>query len=217
MKTMERRTFLGHGAAATLAAAGWTLAPAAALAADEAPDALIKRLSEELLQRIRTDPELQQGDVKRINQVIDQEVMPYVNFTRMTAATVGPAWRSATPEQRKRMQEEFKTLLIHTYAGALEQVNDQRLEVLPLRAAPDDKEVTVRTRVLGGAEPVQVDFRLERTPGQGAGWQIYDLNIVGIWMVANYRSQFREKINESGLDGLIEALHERNQSNNTGR
>lgn len=216
MKFMERRTFLGYGAAGALVAAGWAAAPAAR-AADEAPDALIKRLSEELLERIRSDKALQAGDVAHINQVVEEEVMPYVNFTRMTAATVGPAWRSATPEQRKRMQEEFKTLLIHTYAGALEQVNDQRLEVLPLRANPDDKEVTVRTRVLGGAEPVQVDFRLERTPGQGAGWQIYDLNIVGIWMVANYRSQFRGKINESGLDGLIEALHERNQSNNTGR
>lgn len=213
---MERRNFLGCAAAAALAAGGLATVRTAR-AADEAPDALIKRLSEELLDRIRSDRALQAGDVNRINRVIDEEVMPYVNFTRMTAATVGPAWRSATPEQRKRMQDEFRTLLIHTYAGALEQVDDQRLEVQPLRAGADDDEVTVRTLVRGGAEPVQVDFRLERTPGKDAGWQIYDLNIMGIWMVANYRSQFRPKINESGLDGLIETLHERNKSNNTGR
>lgn len=216
MKFMERRTFMGYGVAGALAAAGWATA-SAARAADEAPDALIKRLSEELLERIRSDKALQAGDVAHINQVVKEEVMPYVNFPRMTAATVGPAWRSATPEQRQRMQDEFKTLLIHTYAGALEQVDDQRLKVLPLRANPDDNEVTVRTQVLGRADPVQVDFRLERTPGKGAGWQIYDLNIMGIWMVANYRSQFRPKINESGLDGLIQELHARNQTNSTGR
>ena len=215
MNAIERRTFLGYAAATTLAATGLTLGRLAH-AADEAPDALIKRLSEELLDRIRSDKALQEGDLDRINQVIDEEVMPHVNFTRMTASTVGPAWRQATPEQRKRMQDEFRTLLIHTYAGALEQVDDQHLEVLPLRAGPDDDEVTVRTLVKGMGDPVQVDFRLERTPGKGAGWQIYDLNVMGIWMVANYRSQFRQKINESGIDGLIEALHERNKTNNTG-
>lgn len=203
--------------AAALLASGLATVPLRAQAADEAPDALIKRLSEELLARIRSDKALQAGDVDKINAVIDAQLMPHVNFTRMTASTVGPAWRSATPEQRGRMQEEFRTLLVHTYAGALEQVDNQRLEVLPLRGSPTDDEVVVRTRVLGLDEPVQVDFRLERTPGQGAGWQIYDLNVLGIWMVANYRSQFRQKINESGLDGLIQALHERNQRNNTGR
>lgn len=216
MRLIERRTFLGWAAAGGLLAAGLGALPSLAWAADEAPDALIKRLSEELLETIRSDKALQEGDVDRINQVIDEKLMPHVNFTRMTAATVGPAWRSASPEQRKRMQDEFKTLLIHTYAGALEQVDNQRLEVLPMRGSADDDEVTVRTRVLGTAEPVQVDFRLERTPGKGAGWQIYDLNVLGIWMVANYRSQFRQKINESGIDGLIEALHERNKRNNTG-
>jgi phospholipid transport system substrate-binding protein len=139
--------------------------------------------------------------------------MPNVNFQRMTASAVGPAWRQASPEQKKRLQEEFKTLLVRTYAGALEQVNDQTVVVKPLRAAAEDREVVVRTEVRGRGDPVQLDYRLEKTPGEGAGWKIYNLNVLGVWLVENYRSQFAQEISAKGIDGLIATLADRNKAN----
>jgi phospholipid transport system substrate-binding protein len=149
----------------------------------------------------------------RIVALVDSEVMPNLNFQRMTSSAVGPAWRQATPEQRKRLQEEFKTLLLRTYAGALSQVGDQSIVIKPFRAAPEDKEVVVRTEVLGMGDPVQLDYRLEKTPGDGAGWKIYNLNVLGVWLVETYRSQFAQEINTKGVAGLINALAERNKTN----
>ena len=146
----------------------------------------------------------------RVIALVDNKVMPYVDFTRMTASTVGRNWRQATPEQKRRLQEEFKTLLIRTYSGALSQVNDQTLEVKPLRAAPTDTEVMVRSEILGRGDPVQMDYRLEKTP---AGWKIYDFNVLGIWMVETYRTQFAQEISAKGVDGLIASLVERNKVN----
>jgi phospholipid transport system substrate-binding protein len=184
-----------------------------ARAADEAPDALIKRLSTEVLDSIKADKNIQNGDMARIVALVDQKILPNLNFQRMTASAVGPAWRQATPDQQKRLQEEFKTLLVRTYAGALSQVSDQTIQVKPLRAAADDKEVVVRTEVKGRGDPIQLDYRLERTPGQGAGWQIFNLNVLGVWLVETYRSQFSQEINAKGLDGLITTLSERNKNN----
>ena len=133
--------------------------------------------------------------------------MPHVNFRRMTSAAVGPQWRQATPAQRDRLQQEFKLMLIRTYAGALKQVSDQRVEVKPLRAAPGDKDVLVRTEVHGKGEPVQLDFRLENTDGKA--WKIYNLNVLGVWMVETYRTQFAQELNKGGIDGLITALSSR--------
>ena len=182
-------------------------------AADEAPDALIKRLSTEILDKIKSDKSIKAGDMTRIVALVDSEVMPNLNFQRMTSSAVGPAWRQATPEQRKRLQEEFKTLLLRTYAGALSQVGDQSIVIKPFRAAPEDKEVVVRTEVLGLGDPVQLDYRLEKTPGEGAGWKIYNLNVLGVWLVETYRSQFAQEINTKGIAGLINALAERNKTN----
>jgi phospholipid transport system substrate-binding protein len=151
--------------------------------------------------------------MSRIVALVDSEVMPNLNFQRMTSSAVGPAWRQATPEQRKRLQEEFKTLLLRTYAGALSQVGDQSIVIKPFRAAPEDKEVVVRTEVLGLGDPVQLDYRLEKTPGEGAGWKIYNLNVLGVWLVETYRSQFAQEINTKGIAGLINALAERNKTN----
>ena len=184
-----------------------------ALAADEAPDALVKRLSSDVLDSIKADKTIQNGDVSRIVALVDQKIMPNVNFQRMTASAVGPAWRQATPEQQKRLQEEFKTLLVRTYAGALAQVSDQTIVVKPLRTAADDKEVVVRTEVKGRGDPIQLDYRLEKTPGQGSGWQIFNLNVLGVWLVETYRSQFAQEINAKGLDGLIGTLGDRNKNN----
>jgi phospholipid transport system substrate-binding protein len=208
---MNRR-FLGRVAAVVLMLGSLGAAPLAH-AADEAPDALIKRLSDDVLATIRADKAIQAGDVDRILTVVDSKIMPNVNFRRMTAAAVGPAWRQATPEQQKRLQDEFKILLIRTYSGALAQVNDQTISVKPLRADPADAEVVVRTEVRGRGDPIQLDYRLEKTPGQGAGWKIYNLNVLGVWLVETYRSQFAQEISAKGVDGLIAALAERNKSN----
>jgi phospholipid transport system substrate-binding protein len=131
----------------------------------------------------------------------------------MTASAVGPAWRQATPEQQKRLQEEFKILLVRTYAGALSQVSDQTVAMKPLRASPDDKELVVRSEVRGSGDPIQLDYRLEKTPGEGAGWRIYNLNVLGVWLVETYKSQFSQEINAKGVDGLIDSLAARNKSN----
>jgi phospholipid transport system substrate-binding protein len=184
-----------------------------ALAADEAPDALITRLSTDVLVAIKADKSIQAGDVGKIVALVDTKIMPNVNFQRMTASAVGPAWRQATDAQKQKLQDEFKVLLVRTYSGALAQVSDQEISVRPLRAAAEDKEVVVRSEVRGRGDPVQLDYRLEKTPGEGAGWKIYNLNVMGIWLVETYRSQFSQEINAKGLDGLIAALAQRNKSN----
>jgi phospholipid transport system substrate-binding protein len=180
------------------------------MAADEAPDAMIKRLSEEVLNAIKGDKGIQQGDLSRVMALVDTKVMPNLDFRRMTAATVGPAWRQATPEQQQKLQDEFKTLLVRTYAGALAQVSDQSVSIKPQRGSPDDKEVVVRTEIRGRGDPIQLDYRLEKTP---EGWKIYNLNVLGVWLVETYRSQFAQEINAKGVDGLIATLVERNRSN----
>jgi phospholipid transport system substrate-binding protein len=182
-------------------------------AADQAADALIKGMSTDMLDTIKGDKAIQAGDVSRIIALVDAKIMPNVDFQRMTASAVGPAWRQATPEQQKRLQEEFKILLVRSYAGALNQVSDQTITVKPMRAAPEDTEVVVRTEVKGRGDAIQLDYRLEKTPGQGAGWKIYNLNVLGVWLVETYRSQFAQEINAKGIGGLIVTLTERNKAN----
>ncbi len=206
-----KRRFLGQLLLwATVGTAGLGMLPAHA--SDEAPDALIRRLSTELLDTIKADKSLQGGDISKIMALVDSKVMPNLNFQRMTAAAVGPGWRQTTPEQQKRLQEEFKTLLVRTYSGALSQVSDQTILVKPLRAAAEDNEVVVRTEIKGRGDPIQLDYRLEKTPGQGAGWKVYNLNVLGVWLVETYRSQFAAEINAKGIDGLINTLTERNRA-----
>ncbi|HEX2545525.1 MAG TPA: ABC transporter substrate-binding protein [Ramlibacter sp.] len=209
---MQRRT-LGRLTAAVLTA-GAMMAWPLAHAADEAPDVMMKRLSDEVLNTIKTDKLVQSGDINRIMQVVDAKIMPNVNFARMTASAVGPAWRQATPEQRQRLQDEFKLLLVRTYSGALAQVSEETVTVKPMRSAPADTDVVVRSEIRGRGEPIQLEYRLEKTPGQGTGWKIYNLNVLGVWLVETYRSQFAQEINAKGVDGLIASLSERNRSNN---
>jgi phospholipid transport system substrate-binding protein len=208
-----KRRFLGQLLASLTVAALGLAMTGAARAADEAPDALIKRLSEDVIGTIKADKTLQTGDIGRVIALVDSKIMPNVNFQRMTASAVGPAWRQATPEQKKQLQDEFKTLLVRTYAGALAQVNDQSISVKPLRAEAADTEVIVRTEVRGRGDPIQLDYRLEKTPGQGAGWKIFNLNVLGVWLMETYRSQFAQEINAKGVDGLIATLTARNKSN----
>ena len=209
MNTLNRRTLV-RLLTASLSLALLVSAPLVRAAADEAPDALIKRVSAEVLDAIKSDKAVQAGDMSKVITLVDSKVMPHVNFTRMTASAVGRNWRQATPEQKARLQEEFKTLLIRTYSGALSQVKDQRLSVKPLRAAEADAEVVVRTEVLGRGDPVQLDYRMEKT---ASGWKIYDLNVLGVWLVETYRTQFAQEINAKGVDGLIASLAQRNKAN----
>ena len=190
-----------------------TLLVLPARAADEAADALIKRLSTEVLDNIKADKAIQSGDLSRIIALVDLKIMPNVNFQRMTAMAVGPAWRQATPEQQKHLQDEFKILLVRTYAGALTQVSDQIIAIKPMRAAAEDKEVVVRTEVKGRGDAIQLDYRLEKTPGEGAGWKIFNMNVLGVWLVETYRSQFAQEISAKGINGLIGTLTERNKTN----
>ena len=205
---MNRRT-LGHLLAASLGLALLAVTPFVR-AADEAPDALIKRLSTDALETIKADKAIQAGDIAKVIALVDSKIMPNVNFTRMTASAVGRNWRQATPEQQKRLQDEFKVLLVRTYSSALSQVKDQSFNVKPLRAAPADAEVVVRTEIIGRGDPVQLDYRMEKTSG---GWKIYDLNVLGVWLVETYRTQFAQEINAKGIDGLIESLAQRNKAN----
>lgn len=208
---MHKRSWLQAALALVMGLA--TLTPVPVWAADEAPDALIKRLSVEALDTINKDQAVQAGDVAHIMELVDQKVMPHLDFQRMTASAVGPAWRQATPEQRQRLQAEFKALLVRTYAGAMGQAKDLQIEIRPLRAAPEDREVIVRSLVKGRGDPVQLDYRLVKTPGVGAGWKIFNLNVMGVWLVDTYRTQFSQEINAKGIDGLIATLTQRNKAN----
>ena len=176
---------------------------------EEAPDAMVKRISTEVLNAVKADQAIQAGDINRIVNLVDTKIMPNVNFTRMTSSAVGRYWRQATPEQQKQLQDEFKTLLVRTYSGALGEVKDHTLSFKPLRAKPEDTEVVVRSEVRGRGEPIQLDYRMEMA---GDGWKIYDLNVLGLWLVETYRTQFAQEINAKGIDGLIQTLAQRNKA-----
>jgi phospholipid transport system substrate-binding protein len=184
--------------------------PLQAAAAVEAPDALIQRVAGEVFAIVKADPAIQAGDLAKVSQLVDTKLMPYLNFNRMTASAVGRFWRQATPDQRTRLQTEFKTLLIRTYAGALSQVKDQTLVLRPMRSQPTDTEVVVRSEVRGRGDPIQLDYRMEKGPD---GWKVFDINVLGVWLVETYRGQFAQEIQAKGIDGLIAALAERNRGN----
>ena len=182
------------------------------LAADMAAEAFVKQLSDEVVETIKGDKSFQASNMVKLTALVDAKVMPHVNFRRITASAVGPGWTKATPEQQKQLQEEFKALLLRTYAGALSQITDQTIAVKPVRASPEDNEIVVRTEVRGKGEPIQLDYRLEKTPGVGSGWKIYNLNVMGVWLMETFRSQFAQEINAKGVDGLIATLKARNQA-----
>jgi phospholipid transport system substrate-binding protein len=173
----------------------------------EPPEQLIERLARELIAMVQNDPDLRNGNMAKVNTLVDQKLMPHVNFNRMTAAVVGRFWRQATPDQRQRLQQEFKGLLVRTYAGALGQLTTQTLVMRPSRYKPEDKEVTVRSELRGRGDPIQFDYRMELTT---TGWKVYDINVLGIWLVETYRTQFAQEIAAKGIDGLIQTLAQRN-------
>lgn len=177
--------------------------------AQDTPDALVKRISGEVLDAVKADPALQAGDVEKIIQLVDAKVMPSVNFEVMTRSAVGPQWRQATAEQRGKLQAEFKSLLVRVYSGALTQVKDQTVAITKTLAVPQSTQVVVQSEVRGKGEPIKLDYRLDKGD---AGWKIIDVNVGGIWLVTSYRSQFAPELAAGGIDGLIGKLAERNKA-----
>ena len=178
--------------------------------AQTAPDAMVKQVATQVIDDVKNDKGIQAGDTNKIRQLVEAQVVPHVDFPRMTASVVGRAWKTATPEQQAKLQAEFKTLLIRTYAGALSQVSPSTtVEMKPLRASADDPEVVVRTAVKGKGDPVELDYRLEKA---GAEWKIFDVNVLGVWLVDQYKNSFAQQIAAGGVDGLIHTLEEKNKS-----
>jgi len=199
----------GALAASAIVAAHPAFATDAVSRADMAPDALVQSVSAEVLENIRSDKGLRSGDIDRLQKMIDEKVAPYVDFERMTRLSVGRGWRSATADQRQALMREFRTLLVRTYSGALSHVTDHQVKMRPFRAAPTDTEVVVRTQVVPSAgDAIQLDYRLEKTD---AGWKIYDVNILGVSLVENFKESFASEINQNGVDGLIKSLTDRNK------
>lgn len=183
---------------------------APALANPVAPDQFVQRISTEVLDKVRDDKAIREGDLQRISAFVDATIMPHVNFERMTALAVGRSWRQANPEQQKQLKEEFRALLLRTYSGALSQITDQTIRIKPFRGDAAASEVIVRTEIVGKrGDPIQLDYRLER---DGADWKIYDVNVLGIWVVQTYRDQFAQEITAGGIDGLIRSLVQKNKS-----
>jgi phospholipid transport system substrate-binding protein len=206
----ERNTMFSKQMNTWVAALSLALAAVAVQAQDgKGPEVLIKEVSTDVLDAVKADKTIQAGDVAKVGALVDAKVMPFVNFERMTRSAVGRHWRTATPEQQKRLQEEFKTLLVRTYSGALAQVKDQTVQLKPARFSPEDKEVVIKTEVKGKGDPIQLDYRLEKSD---AGWKIYDVNVLGVWLVENYKNSFAQEISAGGIDGLIAKMAERNKA-----
>ena len=204
---MHKRRLFAHLAAVGLFALVAGQAPV--FAQSQTPDALVRQVSSEVIDSVKADKTIQAGDIRKIMALVEAKVLPHVNFQRMTASAVGRYWRQATPDQQKRLQDEFKTLLVRTYSGALSQVKEQTVQLKPMRGNPGDAEVVVRTEVRGKGDPIQLDYRLEKASG---GWKIFDVNVMGVWLVENYRNSFAQEISSNGIDGLIAKMAERNKT-----
>lgn len=186
-----------------IGAAGAMAAPA------EAPDTLVKRISMDVIETAKADKDIQAGNQKRVIELVETKVLPYIDFQRMTSLAAGRYWREASPEQQKKLADEFRTLLVFTYSGALSQVKNETIEFKPLRADPADAEVEVRSQVLQQrGEPLQLNYRLAKSP---AGWKIFDINVLGAWLVETYKGNFAAEISKGGVDGLIKTLAEKNK------
>ena len=181
----------------------------AAAQSQDTADGLVKFVVEDVMTTIKNDKAIQAGDLRKINSLVDQKILPYSNFQKTTQLAMGRNWPKATPQQQAIIIQEFKTLLIRIYAGALSQVKDQKIQYKPFRGAADDTDVVIRTVVLGRGEPVQLDYRVEKTAN---GWKVYDINILGAWLIESYRNQFNDQISKGGVDGLIAFLQQRNNS-----
>jgi phospholipid transport system substrate-binding protein len=181
----------------------------AAPASTEAPDVLVKRISNDVIATAKADKDIQAGNQQKVTELVDAKILPYVDFQRMTALAAGRFWRDATPEQKTALSTEFRTLLIHTYSGALSQIKNETVEFKPMRNDPADTEVEVRSQVnVARGEPIQLNYRLAKGP---SGWKIFDINVLGAWLVETYKGTFATEIGKGGIDGLVKKLAERNK------
>ena len=171
------------------------------------PDGLIKIIVADVMSLVKSDPEIQRGNIPRVVELVEKKIVPYTDMRRTTQLAMGKNWSKATPEQQNQLIFEFKNLLIRTYSGALSQLRDQTVQYKPLRSSPSDTDVIVRTVVIGKSDPIPLDYRLEKT---NDGWRVYDINIMGAWLIEAYRNQFTNQISQNGVDGLIKFLQERN-------
>ena len=171
------------------------------------PDGLIKIIVADVMSLVKSDPEIQRGNIPRVVELVEKKIVPYTDMRRTTQLAMGKNWSKATPEQQNQLIFEFKNLLIRTYSGALSQLRDQTVQYKPLRSSPSDTDVIVRTVVIGKSDPIPFDYRLEKT---NDGWRVYDINIMGAWLIEAYRNQFTNQISQNGVDGLIKFLQERN-------
>ena len=194
-----------------LSASAFVVATASAVGAEVAADGLVRRISTEVIETAKADTSVQAGDINRIMALVESKVMPHVNFEVVTRSAVGPKWREASADQRAKLQAEFKTLLVRVYAGALSQLREQSVEVTKTLPVPGSSQVVVQTEVRGKGEPIKLDYRLDKAADAPA-WKIIDVNVGGLWLVQNYRSQFGQELSKGGLDGLINTLVERNKS-----
>jgi phospholipid transport system substrate-binding protein len=193
----------------TVALAAGVTSAHAAVPANEAPDALVKRISQDVIDSAKSDKSIQAGDTKKVIELVETKILPYVDFQRMTALAAGRFWRDATPEQQKNLSEQFRTLLVFTYSGALSQIKNETVEFKPLRADPADTEVEVRSQVnVARGEPIPLNYRVAKS---ATGWKIYDINVLGAWLVETYKGTFASEISKGGIDGLIKALTEKNK------
>jgi phospholipid transport system substrate-binding protein len=196
-------------AAALLAGAALPGARAADAPAEGSPEAMILSVSTEVLDVIRSDKGVRSGDFERVQKLVDEKILPHVDFDKMTRLTVGRPWRGATAEQRSALIEQFRILLLRTYSGALAKVTDEKVRLRPARAQEPGGDAIVRTQIVAThGDPIGIDYRLEKTD---AGWKIYDLNILGVWLVENYKSEFLEPLNQGGVDNLIQTLSAKNR------
>jgi phospholipid transport system substrate-binding protein len=182
---------------------------APAFAAAEQPDQLVKRVSTDVIDTVKADKDIQAGNRNKIMDLVNSKILPYVDAQKMTQQAAGRYWRQATPEQQKQLSDEFRTLLVYTYSGALAQIKNETVEFKPFRADPADTDVEVQSQVnMTRGEPITLNYRLSKTP---QGWKIYDINVLGAWLVQTYQSTFASEISKGGIDGLIKKLHDKNQ------
>ena len=185
------------------------VAPLLALASDQAPDVLVKEVTNDVLTIVRQDKAIQSGDTRKAVDLVEAKVLPHFNFKRMTALALGRDWRTATPTQQDQLTDAFKTLLVRTYSNALTQYRNQSIDFKPLRSQPEDTDVQVRSEVKqAGEKPVQIDYSLEKTPD---GWKVYDVVVAGVSLVTNYRGSFAQEVKTGGIDGLIKSLQAKNR------
>lgn len=194
--------------AAAAATAAFSTSVIAAPAAAEAPDALVKRISADVIDSVKADKDIQAGNRAKIMDLVNSKILPYVDATKMTQQAAGRHWRSATPEQQQKLTQEFRTLLVYTYAGALSTIKNETVEFKPMRGSPTDTDVEVRSQVnVSRGEPITLNYRLSKGD---QGWKIYDVNVLGAWLVQTYTSTFNSEISKNGIDGLIKRLADRN-------